>query len=231
MWTLIVLVVVLVGALPFYFALRAAARDPVLTSLDALSVPGWATVSKVDNISGSRWCLLECRYRERTLTSERPIEETAKVYQSALLSAGWVELTGVAGCPPEVAEGEYAGCWHRDEFTLDIWVREPPECADDLLRKRPTIGPVDPPSGSPEASAAPPPPTSAPAAPGPDVCAGSAVTIKVFNAIADDRLRWTPEPNPTDGGLTDEDLIPDLSPDPGLSVDPSGAPTPDITAS
>ena len=70
MWTLIALVVAVVGALPFYFVLRAATRDPVVTSLDALAVPEWAVVNKTDNITGSRWCLLDCRYRERTVESD-----------------------------------------------------------------------------------------------------------------------------------------------------------------
>ena len=214
MWTLIALVVALVGALPFYFALRAAARDPVLTSLDALSVPQWAVAEKDDNITGSRWCLLDCRYRERTVQSKRPIDETAKVYQEALLGAGWVQLSGIPGCPPEVGEGEHASCWRRDEFTLDLWIREPSRCADDLLRKRPKIEPTGAASPGPEASGAP-----APAGP-PDDCSGSTVTIKVFNAIADERLHWNPEatPNPEIGELTDEDLAtPDPTPTPQSS--------------
>ena len=84
MWTLIALVVAVVGALPFYFVLRAATRDPVVTSLDALTVPDWAVVNKTDNITGSRWCLLDCRYRERTAESSKSIPDTAQVYRDAL---------------------------------------------------------------------------------------------------------------------------------------------------
>ncbi|HEX6685691.1 MAG TPA: hypothetical protein VF062_23145 [Candidatus Limnocylindrales bacterium] len=219
MWTLITVVVALVGALPFYFVLRAATRDPVLTSLDSLSVPAWAVERKDDNIGGSRWCLLDCRYRERTLVSSHPVEETAKVYQDALRSAGWTAITGVPGCPPEAVEGEHESCWRRDEFTLDLWVREPPACTEDPLNKRPTIAPTAPTeSPAPGASGAPDPnqsPDTA-GAPANDVCAGSTVTMKVRNAIADERLRFEPEstPDPELGNLNDGDL------------NPSGAPTP-----
>jgi hypothetical protein len=213
MWTLIALVVAVVGALPFYFALRAAARDPVITSLDSLTVPGWAVAERDDNITGSRWCLMDCRYRERTAKSLRPITETAKVYQEALIAAGWTPLTGLPGCPPDVAENEHASCWRRDEFTLDLWIREPAECAEDPLRKRPTVGPTATPGG--EASGGPADPVPA------DVCkTNSSVTIKVFNAIADERLRWNgdnPTPNPEMGELTDEDLNPTPDPTPSPS--------------
>ncbi len=215
MWTLIALVVAVVGGLPFYyFVLPEATRDPVIISLDALSVPGWAVNAKEDNITGSRWCIKDCRYRERTALSTRPIADTAKVYQEALIAAGWSQLNGLPGCPPEVAEGEHASCWRRDEFTLDLWIREPAECAEDPLRKRPTIGPTATPSPGADPSAAAAPPAA-------DVCkTNSSVTIKVFNAIADERLRWNgenPTPNPEMGELTDEDLNPTSNPTPSPS--------------
>jgi integrin beta 3 len=212
MWTLITVVVALVGALPFYFVLRAATRDPVLTSLDALSVPQWAAVSKDDNINGSRWCLLDCRFRERTVRSSHTVEETAKVYQEALRAAGWTVITGVPGCPPEEVKGEHESCWRRDEFTLDLWVRQPPACTEDPLRKRPTTAPTGAPAESPGASASP----GAGAPPSADVCSGATVTMKVRNAIADERLRFAPEstPSPELGNLTDEDLNPSGSPHP-----------------
>lgn len=223
MWTLIAVVVLVVGALPFYFVLREVSRDPVLTSLDSLSVPAWAVTSKDDNIGGSRWCLLDCRYRERTVNSSHSVDETAKVYQDALRSAGWTVITGVPGCPPEAVEGEHESCWRRDEFTLDLWVREPSACSDDPLNKRPTIAPpTGTPSTDPSAGASE-PPAAAPAGPAPnDVCAGSTVTMKVRNAIADERLQFEPEstptPDPEMGNLTDEDLEPSGAP----SSTPSG---------
>jgi hypothetical protein len=219
MWTLIATVVLIVGALPFYFILQAVARDPVLNSLDALSVPSWAVTSKDDNIGGSRWCLLDCRYRERTVNSSHSVDETATVYQDALRSAGWRVITGVPGCPPDAVEGEHESCWRRDEFTLDLWVREPPACSEDPLNKRPTIAPpTGTPSAEPSASE---PPVPAPAGPVPnDVCAGSTVTMKVRNAIADERLQYAPESTPTPemGELTDEDLNPSGTPLPTPSA-------------
>ncbi|MEV4412843.1 hypothetical protein [Catellatospora sp. NPDC049609] len=190
MWTLIALVVLVVGALPFYFVLRAATRDPVLTTLDALDVPSWAVVSgkTVDNISGSRWCLMECRYRERSMESEREPKETAQAYESALTSAGWVRWD-VPSCElTSGGDGEYS-CWRRDEFTLDLWVRPitTPDC-NPLLRNRPTVGPTDEAAADPSASPA------AEQGQAEGNCTGSAVTIKVLNTVADERLQHTGEP-------------------------------------
>lgn len=211
MWTVITLVVAVVGALPFYFVLRAATRDPVITSLDALAVPDWAVQQKNDNITGSRWCLLDCRYRERTAESTRAIPETAKAYREALLAAGWAPMTGVPGCEP--SEVNDHTCWRRDEFTLDLTVSDP-ACKQDKLRRRPgfevTPSPDPDTSGSPDASTAPTPV---------DDCTGSMVHIKVFNAIDDVRLRWSPEPtvDPELGNLTDEDM---------KTADPTSTPSP-----
>ncbi|MEV0460809.1 hypothetical protein [Catellatospora methionotrophica] len=205
MWTLIALVAVVVGALPFYFVLRAATRDPVLTTLDALDVPTWAVTSgkTVDNIYGSRWCLIDCRYRERSLESARGIDDTTTAYQKALTDAGWARWDVPSCVLDEGGEGKYS-CWRRDEFTLDLWVRPitTPECTD-LLRNRPTIGPSAAPSTAP--SADPPAAASAPPAGNADACTGSAVTIKVQNTVADDRLRYTGDPNGGPGTEGDEE--------------------------
>jgi hypothetical protein len=201
MWTLITMVVAVVGALPFYFVLQAATRDPVITSLDALTVPEWASTAKEDIITGSRWCLIDCRLRERKTKSARPIEETEKAYKDALLSAGWTPMTNVPTC--EVIEDFAHSCWRRDEFTLDLVVNKP-ECSDRLFN-RPTTVPSESagtpsPSSSASESASPTPSSFAAGA-----CTGSEVSIKVFNAIADERLRFSPEPT-MDSQLTDEDL-------------------------
>ncbi|WP_460504580.1 hypothetical protein, partial [Catellatospora paridis] len=202
MWTLIALVAVIVGALPFYFVLRAATRDPVLTTLDALDVPSWAVTSgkTVDNIYGSRWCLIDCRYRERSLESEKGIDETTQAYTTALTDAGWARWD-VASCVlDEGTQGKYS-CWRRDEFTLDLWVRPitTPDCTN-LLRNRPTIGPSEEPEAEPSAD-----PSAAPPAGDPDACTGSAVTIKVQNTVADDRIRFTADPNGEQGTGADEE--------------------------
>ena len=87
--TLVSISVVVLGLLPLIFGIRSTTRDPVFNSLDALSVPGWADNQVQDQSSGSRWCFLECRFRERTAQSERPFDETAQAYSAALASAGW----------------------------------------------------------------------------------------------------------------------------------------------
>ncbi|MBV1850378.1 hypothetical protein KUA19_09555 [Catellatospora sp. NEAU-YM18] len=208
MWTLIALVVLVVGALPFYFVLRAATRDPVLTALDALEVPSWAVMSDktVDNISGSRWCLMECRYRERSLQSQREDAETAKAYEQALTDAGWVRWQ-VSSCQAE-GTGVYS-CWRRDEFTLDLWVRPiTTEQCTELLRNRPPGGPADP-SASPGAEPA---PDASPSSSLPAECQGSQVTLKVVNTIADERIGHENEPTgDPEGGTGDEEPEPDAS--------------------
>ena len=88
-------------------------------------------------------------------------------------------------------------CWKRDEFTLDLSVGLP-ECAVDQIAAQ-----------DPELSGA------TPAAP-PKNCAGSTVSIKVRNAIADTRG----EPEPKGSPLVGE------TPDPVISDDPLLQPTP-----
>ncbi|HWG99212.1 MAG TPA: hypothetical protein VNV66_07795 [Pilimelia sp.] len=196
--TLVVASVLLLGALPLYFGIRTATRDPVFTTLDSLEVPGWAATATQDQLTGSRWCIIECRYRERRVESARGPDETAAVYERALADSGW-QRWQVALCPdqPDV-EGHYT-CWRRDEYTLDLWVREP-TCAEDPLRNRPTVGP-----------------TEGAGVPGLEPCAGSVVSVKVRNAIGDDRGRPAPSEDPE---LTGED------PDPLLTGEPFDPPTP-----
>jgi integrin beta 3 len=188
------------GALPLYFGIRAATRDPVFNTLDSLAVPDWARVTVIDEVSGSRWCIYECRFRERQAESQRDPAETARVYEQALADSGW-QRWAVSPCPDQPVEGHYT-CWRRDEYTLDLWIRQP-SCADDPLRNRPTVEPapgtqaeaVEPPGGE---------------------CSGSAVSFKVRNAIDDPRTR----PGATqDPGQTGED------PDPVFS----DAPLPTLT--
>src|SRR4030095_11367276 len=61
--TLVSLSILVLGLLPLFFGIRAATRDPVFNSLDALDVPGWAATEIDDRSSGSRWCFLDCRFR------------------------------------------------------------------------------------------------------------------------------------------------------------------------
>jgi integrin beta 3 len=174
-------VLLVLGAPILYFGILFATRDPVLNSLDRLQVPSWAAQSPEDRIiSGSRWCFIDCRLRERTLVSLEPTEPTTEVYQAALRDAGWTRWE-VEGCPQVEVDGDYS-CWTRDEYTLDLWVH-PPECAYDPLNLRPDIeagdpeNPEDPPAGADPGTGATPP----------DDCTGSVVEIKMQNRVADER--------------------------------------------
>jgi integrin beta 3 len=200
MLTLMAVIVAVLGALPLFLLVQAANRDPVFTALDALTVPSWATSKPGDKVAGSRWCALECRFRERDMQSTKTSEETNAVYMRALQNAGWTRWK-VAGCPVQEVEGHYT-CWRRDEYTLDLWVRNTP-CTDDAKRNQPTVGP------NPSGSAATDPQAVA--------CSGSVVSFKVYNAIADDRLTRP----------TDQASNPALSPDdlqPSGTAKPSPAP-------
>jgi hypothetical protein len=194
---LVLACLLVLAALPLYFGIRAATRDPVFTSLDELNVPAWAATKPVDDVSGSRWCLIDCRLRERNAQSDKAPDETAQVYQQALTGAGW-QRWKPAMCPEQPVEGHYT-CWKRDELTLDLWVRKP-ACVN------------------PPAPGAPPADPTKPAPPaGTDKCSGSQVSVKVRNAIDDDRTR--PQPS-TDPSLTG------VEPGPALPDDPLRSPTP-----
>ena len=200
--TLVSLSVLVLGLLPVFFGIWSATRDPVFTSLDALDVPAWADKDAEDRSSGSRWCFLDCRFRERIAQSERPFEETNQAYATALQSAGWKARSGECTDQP-TTEGKYT-CWTRDEFTLDLWVRLP-ECAVDAVAAQdPAVVPSVGPDGVVET-------------PDPSKCTGSTVSIKVQNAVTDQRGKPQPAVDPSLIGET---------PDPVLTNDPLLEPTP-----
>jgi hypothetical protein len=190
---LISAIVVILGALPAILFLRTASSDPVFSTLDSLAVPRWAAGAPADTVSGSRWCVIECRFRERDLTSQKGTDETAAAYQSALLSSGWARWK-VAQCPDGPVEGKYT-CWQRDEFTMDLWVRPPP-CASNPAQGAAAGGLAATPSAGASTG----------------TCTGSVVSIKVRNRIDDERGRG-PEPS-KDAKLTGE------TPDPAFTDNP-----------
>jgi integrin beta 3 len=157
--TVILLVLAVLGAPLGFYALREAARDPVFGDLAALEVPGWAARDTRDEAIGSRWCIGQCRLRQRISRSERPPKETSAVYTAALRKAGWVTWP-VEGCHSEDETG-VESCWQRDEYVLDLWVYQP-ECEVQL--KAPETGQ----STAPQAEA---------------VCPPTVVTIKVINRV------------------------------------------------
>lgn len=167
--------IVLLGAVPLFFGIRTLSRDPVFDNLDQLDVPGWAAAKTVDDVSGSRWCLLDCRLRERTVTSEKAPDETAKAYEDALRQDGW-QPWKVSRCPEQETKGSYT-CWRRDELTLDLWVRDP-TCVPPPVDGEPAVVPSTDPSADPSAAAT--------------GCTGSLVSVKVRNAIDDERTRPQP---------------------------------------
>jgi hypothetical protein len=203
MVTLISLAAVVLIVLPVFFGLRSAGRDPVFRSLDALNVPSWAQTKVDDRSSGSQWCFIDCRFRERTADSSKPLKETTAAYDQALRAGGWAPWK-VAECPEQPidpASGTYS-CWKRDEFTLDLQVSLP-DCAVDALA-------AQDPAALPSSAVAP--------TEDPKKCVGSTVSMKVQNAITDTRGKK--------GSGQTPDLIGE-TPDPTFSDDPLlGTPTP-----
>jgi hypothetical protein len=157
--TVILLVIAVLAAPLAFYALREAARDPVFGDLAALEVPDWAARDIRDEADGSRWCIGQCRLRQRIMRSERPPAETAAVYTTALRKAGWITWP-VEGCHTDGPDG-IESCWQRDEYVLDLWVYQP-ECEVQL--KAPDDGAAGP--ATAEA-----------------VCPPTVVTIKVINKV------------------------------------------------
>jgi integrin beta 3 len=199
--TLLSLAVVVLVVMPVFFGLRSVGSDPVFGSLDSLNVPSWAAQDVKDNGSGSRWCFLDCRFRERIAQSSKPFKETTAAYETALEKAGWTSWK-VGECPETKVEGTYS-CWKRDEFTLDLWVRLP-ECAVDQVAAQ------DPTAQLPSSAVT----------PEPKNCVGSTVSIKVKNAITDTRGKPEPKQDKPLVGETPDAVVSDgslLEPTPAAS--------------
>jgi hypothetical protein len=157
---------VLLGAPVAYLWTTTVTRDPVISALDGLPLPSWAAGYHEDFVSGSRWCIKECRFRDRTWQSARGPDDTQVAYVAALTKDGWRPRTD-GDCP--TYDDGIASCWHRDEYVLDLWIRAP-ICAP----TRPSGGTA---SKAPESKA---PATDAAG----DPCPGSLATVKVYNALS-----------------------------------------------
>jgi hypothetical protein len=156
----IILVLAVLGAPLAFYAVRETANDPVFGHLGALDVPDWAAKNPQDQTTGSRWCIGECRLRQRIMRSERLPDETNVVYTEALKKAGWAAWK-IEGCPPEGQDG-FESCWQRDEYVLDLFVYQP-ECEVQLK----TPDPSKP--ATPLAEA---------------VCPPTVVTLKIINKVS-----------------------------------------------
>ncbi|MET7418328.1 hypothetical protein, partial [Dactylosporangium sp. NPDC005555] len=186
--TIIFVVLAVVSAPAAFFVIREFTRDPVFVELDNLNLPEWAARNPTDGALGSRWCIKECRSRQRTWESARGPEETNRAFVGKLKDAGWVEWD-IPDCQAEGVDG-IETCWQRDEYVLDLWVRA---AVCDVKNARPTVNPSQP--GKPTAkapasqspSADPGPQPSEIESPGPAptaICPLAVATIKVFNRIS-----------------------------------------------
>jgi hypothetical protein len=195
--TIIFVVLAVVSAPAAFFVIRELSRDPVFVELDNLNLPEWAARNPTDGALGSRWCIRECRSRQRTWESARGPEETNRAFVGKLRDAGWVEWD-IPDCQAEGVDG-IETCWQRDEYVLDLWVRA---AVCDVKGARPTISAAPstgakPPSGKPTTKAPSAPASADPGgggdgggeAPGPastTICPLAVTTIKVFNRISYD---------------------------------------------
>jgi hypothetical protein len=178
--TFVLVVLAIVGAPAAFFVIREFTRDPVFVELDTLDVPQWAAGKHTDGALGSRWCINECRSRQRTWESARGPEETNRAYVAALKRSGWVPWD-IPDCQAEGVDG-IETCWQRDEYVLDLWVRA---AVCEVKGTRPTVAP---PTGSAKAPTKAPASAAAPPAPSPtgppNICPGAIVSIKVYNRIS-----------------------------------------------
>jgi hypothetical protein len=170
-------ILALIGAVPAALVIREATRDPVLIALESLDLPAPVARRNRDASFGNRWCLRQCRSRERTWDSERGVEDTAPAYQRALRDAGWRPWLA-PGCPPEGIDG-HGSCWQRDEYVLNLYVRAA------ACPGRPGGAPAAgvPAPGSPTlpgGPAAPAPPSTS----GAPSCPAALATVKVFNRVS-----------------------------------------------
>ncbi|MFC7483188.1 hypothetical protein ACFQX7_28740 [Luedemannella flava] len=156
---------ILLGAPAGYLWATTVSRDPVMHALDSLPLPDWAAGHPEDFVSGSRWCIRECRFRDRTWQSERGPDDTQLAYVAALKEEGWRPRT--EGTCPTYEDG-IASCWHRDEYVLDLWIRAP-ICEP----TRPTAAAATKATES-----------AAPGGGGTQACPGSLATVKVYNALS-----------------------------------------------
>ena len=193
MATIIFFVLAVVSAPAAFFVIREFTRDPVFVELDDLHLPEWAARNPTDGALGSRWCIRECRSRQRTWESARGPEETNRAFVGKLKDAGWIEWD-IPDCQAVGVDG-IETCWQRDEYVLDLWVRA---AVCDVKGARPTVGALPPgATGKPTAKApasqpagsqpAPQPSGIDPPAPAPtSICPLAVSTIKVFNRISYD---------------------------------------------
>jgi hypothetical protein len=130
MLTMMLIVLAILGAPLTVYIMREATRDPVFVGLDALELPAEMSLSPQDTANGSRWCINECRFRQRVYQSEQNPDPTHAAYEKALRAAGWLPWK-IAGCPAGEIVGTKESCWQRDEYVLDLWVHQE-RCEVDL---------------------------------------------------------------------------------------------------
>jgi hypothetical protein len=162
-------VLVLAGIVPGALVLVESGRDPLQIELASLTLPAWAAGQPQDVAAGSRWCVPQCLSRERTWSSQRPVRETAAAFADALHDGGWRPYRQ-AGCPL-VATPNAGGCWQRDEYVLNLFVRTP--TCDGQPNQAPATDTGPPPGGA-----------VAPPTRGAGACPPAQATVKIFNRVA-----------------------------------------------
>jgi len=159
--TLVLVVLLLLAAYPVYLFTQTFAADPVFAELDGLDLPEWAAYHHEDKAEGSRWCIQQCRVRERIWDSERGPQDTHPVYATALLADGWRLNDRCV----TVSDDSVASCWKKDEYVMIVHVIEP------ICEVAPPRDPLPGATPAPEETAA------------DRQCPGSRVNMLIMNAI------------------------------------------------
>ena len=98
--------------------------DPGYRVLDELAVAPLIADSARDSAAGNRWCIGQCRVRERVWSAGATVADTEAAVTVALSARGW--RPSGRDCAPDSPEVARI-CVQREEFLMDVWIG-PADC-------------------------------------------------------------------------------------------------------
>lgn len=104
-------------------------RDPGFAVLDEVTVPVLEVGTVRDTAWGNRWCIGQCRVRERVWLSTAAAPVTVAALNDDVTDRGWRPV-GSCASPADVSRL----CLQRDEFRLEMWVAPNCDAGEDCAR-------------------------------------------------------------------------------------------------
>jgi len=98
--------------------------DPAYRVLDELTIAPLSADSARDTAYGNRWCVGQCRVRERVWSSGVTVADTRASMDAALEARGW--RPSGRDCDADSPEVSRI-CVQREEFLMDVWIG-PADC-------------------------------------------------------------------------------------------------------